>query len=118
MKQLSKLGRPAGASEAPLEGAADKAAQQLRRRLKTLAHWSERGQAIDRTFEFEGFTDSIHFVHRIAERAERAQHHPDIDIRFNKVTVRLTTHDEGAVTEQDVFLARQIDREYAEGLAP
>jgi len=77
--------------------------------LKTVPHWSRRARTILRTFEFEGFLQAIDFVNRIARKAEKRNHHPDIDIRYNKVTLKLTTHDEGGLTEKDFSLARQCD---------
>jgi 4a-hydroxytetrahydrobiopterin dehydratase len=56
---------------------------------------------------------SIAFVRRIAKQAQKNNHHPDIDIRFNKVTLKLTTHDEGGITEKDFSLARQCDEVYS-----
>jgi len=55
---------------------------------------------------------SIAFVHRIAKRAQKMNYHPDIDIRFDKVKLTLTTHDEGGITEKDFALARQCDEEF------
>ena len=81
--------------------------------LKALPDWTERAQTICRTFKFEGFLRSIAFVRRIAKRAEKNQHHPDIDIRFDRVTLTLTTHDEGGITEKDFTLARQCDEIFA-----
>jgi 4a-hydroxytetrahydrobiopterin dehydratase len=52
-------------------------------------------------------------VRRIAKQAQKNNHHPDIDIRFNKVTLKLTTHDEGGITEKDFSLARQCDEVYS-----
>jgi 4a-hydroxytetrahydrobiopterin dehydratase len=77
--------------------------------LKAVPDWSKRGQTIRRTFEFQAFLNSIDFVNRIAKKAEKCNHHPDIDIRWNKVTLTLTTHDEGGITEKDFSLARQCD---------
>jgi 4a-hydroxytetrahydrobiopterin dehydratase len=77
--------------------------------LKVVPNWSKRAKTILRTFEFEEFLNSIAFVNGIARKAQRINHHPDIDIRFNKVTLTLTTHDEGGVTEKDFSLARQCD---------
>jgi 4a-hydroxytetrahydrobiopterin dehydratase len=77
--------------------------------LKAVPNWSKRAQTILRTFKFEGFLESIAFVNRIARKAQKINHHPDIDIRFNKVTLKLTTHDEGGLTEKDFSLARQCD---------
>ena len=77
--------------------------------LKTVPHWSKRAQTIFRTFTFEGFLKSMDFVNRVARKAQKLNHHPDIDIRFDKVTLKLTTHDEGGLTEKDFLLARQCD---------
>jgi len=77
--------------------------------LKAIPDWSKRGQTIHRTFKFEGFLKSMDFVNRIARKAQKINHHPDIDIRFNKVMLKLTTHDEGGLTEKDFSLARQCD---------
>jgi 4a-hydroxytetrahydrobiopterin dehydratase len=83
--------------------------KQVRIRMKTVPKWSQRARTIRRTFTFEGFLQSLDFVNRIAKKAEKSHHHPDIDIRFNKVTLTLTTHDEGGLTEKDFSLARQCD---------
>jgi 4a-hydroxytetrahydrobiopterin dehydratase len=83
--------------------------KQITLHLKAVPDWSKRAQTILRTFKFEGFLESIAFVNRIARKAQRINHHPDIDIRFNKVTLKLTTHDEGGITEKDFSLARQCD---------
>jgi 4a-hydroxytetrahydrobiopterin dehydratase len=77
--------------------------------LKAVPNWSKRAHTILRTFKFDGFSKSIEFVNRVARKAQKADHHPDIDIRFNKVTLALTTHDEGGITEKDFSLARQCD---------
>ncbi len=67
--------------------------------------WERRGQTITRTFEFEDFVGSIGFVAEVAVLAEKANHHPDIDIRWNKVTLALSTHSEGGITSKDLDLA-------------
>ncbi len=77
--------------------------------LKAVPDWSKHGHTIFRTFEFAGFLHSIAFVNRIAKLARKFDHHPDIDIRFNKVTLTLTTHDEGGLTGKDFALARGCD---------
>jgi 4a-hydroxytetrahydrobiopterin dehydratase len=92
-------------------------AKQISLHLKAVPRWSKRAQAIFRTFQFEGFLKSIDFVNRIARKAQKSNHHPDIDIRFNKVTLKLTTHDEGGITEQDFSLARQCDEIFDKFLA-
>ncbi len=81
--------------------------------LKAIPNWEKRAQTLVRTFTCDGFLQSIHFVNRIAMRAERNHHHPDIDIRFNKVTLTLTTHDEGGITAKDFSLARQCDEAFS-----
>lgn len=83
--------------------------KEINQHLKAVPDWSKRGHAILRTFEFAGFLHSIAFVNRIAKRAQKLNHHPDIDIRFNKVTLTLTTHDQGGLTENDFALARECD---------
>jgi len=85
--------------------------------LKAVPNWSKRAQTILRTFKFDGFLKSIAFVNRIARKAQKINHHPDIDIRFNKVTLTLTTHDEGGLTEKDFSLARQCDAVFSKVFA-
>jgi 4a-hydroxytetrahydrobiopterin dehydratase len=74
--------------------------------LRAVPNWSKRDQTIVRTFQFEGFLNSITFVNRIAGKAQKCNHHPDIDISFNKVTLTLTTREEGGITEKDFSFAR------------
>jgi len=71
--------------------------------------WLAQGETIVRMFEFEDFAGALGFVVRVGVTAERAFHHPDIDIRWNKVTLTLTSHDVGGLTERDVELAAKID---------
>lgn len=71
--------------------------------------WSLDGESISRTFVHKDFNEAMGFVNRVALAAEVADHHPDIDIRWNKVTLVLSTHDEGALTVKDTALAAQID---------
>lgn len=75
-----------------------------------LADWTVEGETLRRTFVFGDFTEAMGFVTRVAILAEKANHHPDIDIRWNKVTLFLTTHDAGGLTDNDVDLAEKIDR--------
>ena len=63
-----------------------------------------------RSYRFADFREALAFVNRVGELAERAGHHPDIDIRYNTVTLALTTHDAGGLTAKDFELARAIDR--------
>jgi 4a-hydroxytetrahydrobiopterin dehydratase len=74
-----------------------------------LPGWTRRGSVIRRTYEFPGFPAAIHFVNAVARAAEAAQHHPDIDIRWNRVRLALTTHDAGGLTQRDVDLAAECD---------
>ncbi len=71
--------------------------------------WELDGKEIGRTFEFESFPEAIDFVNEVAGIAEDAGHHPDIDIRYLRVTLRLTTHSKGTLTGKDFELARRID---------
>jgi 4a-hydroxytetrahydrobiopterin dehydratase len=93
-------------------------AKQISLHLKILPDWTRRAQTIGRTYKFDGFLMSIAFVHRIAKRAQKMNHHPDIDIRFDKVKLMLTTHDEGGITEKDFVLARQCDEVFSKFLEP
>ncbi|MFG0326814.1 MAG: 4a-hydroxytetrahydrobiopterin dehydratase [Phycisphaerales bacterium JB037] len=77
--------------------------------LTELAEWSEVGGEIQRTYGFNDFVASIAFVNKIAEVAESMQHHPDILIRYNRVTLTLSTHDAGGITEKDFQLAARAD---------
>ena len=85
--------------------------------LKAVPDWSKRAKTILRTFKFEDFLNSIAFVNRIARRAQKMNHHPDIKICFDQVTLALTTHDEGGLTKKDFSLARQCDEVFAKLLA-
>ena len=78
--------------------------------VERLAGWTLDGEELHRTFEFSNFVRSMGFVTSVAILAEKANHHPDIDIRWNRVTLRLTTHDAGGLTERDVDLAARIDK--------
>ncbi len=83
--------------------------------LSQLAEWSELNGAIQRTFQFPDFVASMRFVNEVARSAEERQHHPDILIRYNKVTLTLSTHDAGGISAKDFDLARVID-EIAQGM--
>ena len=77
--------------------------------LKKLPEWDLEDKTIVRVLEFDEFMDGIDFVNSVAEIAEEAGHHPDIDIRWCAVTLRLTTHDAGGLTDADFEVARKID---------
>jgi 4a-hydroxytetrahydrobiopterin dehydratase len=82
---------------------------EIQRRLGSLSGWSRKGDVLTKTFQFRDFTGSMELVNNIARAAERANHHPDIDIRYNKVTCTLTTHDAGGITKKDLDLATEIE---------
>ncbi|MFM2241735.1 MAG: hypothetical protein RLZ97_590 [Verrucomicrobiota bacterium] len=84
-------------------------ATELKAALKKLPDWELDGKKIVRVFEFEEFSEGIDFVNGVAEIAEEADHHPDIRIKYTKVTLTLTTHDAGGITEADIELAKKID---------
>ncbi|MBL0921452.1 MAG: 4a-hydroxytetrahydrobiopterin dehydratase [Phycisphaerales bacterium] len=77
--------------------------------LARLDEWSTLNDAIQRTYLFKDFNAAIAFVNQIAAFAEAADHHPDILIRYNKVTLTLSTHDAGGITEKDFALAEKAD---------
>jgi len=77
--------------------------------LADLEDWELEGDAITKTFRFHDFVGSVDFVNAVAEAAEGMQHHPDIDIRYNKVTLTLSTHSAGGLTRNDFELAREAD---------
>ncbi len=83
---------------------------EITRRLADVPQWQRQDQTLVRRFEFENFPAAIRFVDQLAVKAEEAFHHPDIDIRWNKVHLQLTTHDEGGLTVKDFDLAAMIDR--------
>lgn len=82
---------------------------QLFSAFESIPNWQRQGQIISRTFLFKDFPAAMKFVNDVAQIAEQFQHHPDIDIRWNKVTLALTTHDAGGLTEKDFALARRCD---------
>lgn len=85
------------------------AEEAIQQRLGALPHWRVENGMLTRTFVFKDFLGSIQFVNRLAEAAEKADHHPDMDIRYSKVTVALSTHDSGGITEKDFALAGEAD---------
>ncbi|WP_019819261.1 4a-hydroxytetrahydrobiopterin dehydratase [Saccharomonospora saliphila] len=77
--------------------------------LTHLPEWRREGAAIVRTAELADFPHAIQVVNRVAEIAESENHHPDFDIRWRRVTFRLSTHSHGGITEKDISLAGEID---------
>ena len=83
---------------------------EIQRALGRLSGWARRGDTLTKTFTFATFADGISFVNRVAKSADASNHHPDIDIRYTKITCILSTHDAGGVTEADLKLAEEIER--------
>ena len=79
------------------------------RRLKELNGWTLEGDAIRKQFTFADFPAAVAFVNRLAPQAEAVDHHPDILISYNRVTLTLTSHDSGGVTQRDVRMAGNIN---------
>jgi len=82
---------------------------QIKTAMASVTTWHRKGAVITRTYQFNDFVAAMRFVNAIAKLAEQAWHHPDIDIRWNKVTLALTTHDQGGLTQKDFALAKKID---------
>jgi 4a-hydroxytetrahydrobiopterin dehydratase len=87
--------------------------QDLATGLEQLPGWSREGEAIERTYSFPDFRVALAFVGFVGEVAEQLGHHPDIDVRYNKVRLAVTTHDAGGHTDKDLELARRIDQRRA-----
>ena len=77
--------------------------------LRSLPRWKLEGKEIVRRYEFRDFAAAMVFVNQVAEQAEKAGHHPDIDIRYNKVRLALVSHDKGGLTKRDMAMAETID---------
>lgn len=83
--------------------------KQIATKIKSARKWKQNGKEIYRTFILKDFIRAMGFVQSVALLAEKADHHPNIDIRWNKVTLVLSTHSEGGLTEKDFSLAVQIN---------
>jgi 4a-hydroxytetrahydrobiopterin dehydratase len=81
----------------------------IQSKLAEISGWTVASDALTKTFAFDDFVQSMQFVNRLGIAAEEAQHHPDIDIRYSKVTLALSTHDSGGITEKDFALAQEAD---------
>jgi 4a-hydroxytetrahydrobiopterin dehydratase len=81
---------------------------EIDQKIQTIPQWQQSEQTITRTFEFKNFVEAIAFVDRLVEPAEAAKHHPDLAISYNKVTVSLSSHDAGGLTERDFTMAKTI----------
>jgi 4a-hydroxytetrahydrobiopterin dehydratase len=84
--------------------------EEIEQRLDELGDWEREGDEIQKIFEFDDFPAAIDFVNDVARLAERYDHHPDIDIRWNKVRLALSTHSEGGLTALDFDLAGEIEQ--------
>ncbi len=91
--------------------------EETKKALQAVPEWSETGGTIHRTFQFANFVESMAFVNAIAGAAEADQHHPDILVRWNKVTLTLSTHDAGGITAKDFAMAARADQ-LARGKTP
>ena len=84
--------------------------EEIEQRLDELGDWEREGIEIQKVFEFDDFTQAVKFVNDVAALADRYDHHPDIDIRYNRVRLALTTHSEGGLTGLDFDLAGDIEQ--------
>ena len=82
--------------------------EEIDEQLAGLDGWEREGEAIRRTFKLDDFKGSVDFVNRLTPEAEDMNHHPDLEISWDEVTVRVTSHSEGGLTENDFELARRI----------
>ncbi|MGZ8379086.1 MAG: 4a-hydroxytetrahydrobiopterin dehydratase [Gemmatirosa sp.] len=82
----------------------------IQRELGRLPGWSRRGEVITKTYQFPAFLAGIAFVTRVAQAAEAADHHPDLDIRYTRVVCTLSTHSAGGITQMDLDLAGEIEK--------
>ncbi len=84
--------------------------KEIHDRLEELKGWELIGNEMTKEFHFKDFKEAMEFVQKIGEEAEREQHHPDIFIRYTRVTITLTTHDAGGLTYKDFKLARIVEQ--------
>ncbi len=82
---------------------------EIQQALQQLPGWKKNGGIIERHFQFGNFVQAMEFVNQIAETAEALNHHPDILINYNKVTLTLVSHDSGGVTQRDIKMAGRIN---------
>ena len=85
---------------------------EIERRLRALPGWEFKDNAISKLYRFKTFMDGIRFLNQVAEMAEAADHHPDVQINYTRITFSCSTHDQGGVTEKDFKLASQIEEAY------
>ena len=89
--------------------------EEIEQRVDELGDWTREGAEISKTYEFDDFTAAMEFVNDVARLADRYDHHPDIDIRYNKVSLTLSTHSEGGLTNLDFTLANDIEQTLGKG---
>lgn len=82
---------------------------EIQRELGSLPGWARRGGTLVKTYTFPAFPAGIDWIRRAADAAESMNHHPDIDIRYTRITVTLSTHDSGGITTKDLALARALE---------
>jgi 4a-hydroxytetrahydrobiopterin dehydratase len=87
------------------------AGQQLEDLIRELPEWAVEDGSLVRFWTFADFVEAMAFVNRVAELAEAAGHHPDIDIRYNRVRLALVSHDAGGITARDAAMARQLNQQ-------
>ena len=92
--------------------------EEIRASLRLLDPWKRRGCVITREFRLKDFVEAMRFENAVARIAEKVQHHPDIDIRWNTVRLALTTHDAGGLTTMDFEVAQAIEKNYGSNRRP
>ena len=90
---------------------------EIKTALAELPGWKSQGKTISKTYDLKGFKAAMAFAGTVGEIAERGDHHPDILIQFHKVTLTLTSHDAGGVSDRDLRAARQIEAAAKDQLA-
>jgi 4a-hydroxytetrahydrobiopterin dehydratase len=88
--------------------------EEIREKLATMSGWSLDNSEITKTFESKSFNRAIGFVVQVGILADVADHHPDIGVKYNKTTIRLSTHSENGITDKDFALASNIDQAFGE----
>ena len=84
--------------------------KEIHDRLEELGGWEMHGNDIVKEFDFSNFKEAIEFVQKVGEESEREHHHPDINIKYNKVEIKLTTHDANGLTYKDFKMAKIIEQ--------
>jgi 4a-hydroxytetrahydrobiopterin dehydratase len=86
--------------------------EEIQQSLNDLPEWRLDGNSIIANYTFRDFSDALIFVNTVGQEAEQVNHHPDIDIRYNKVKMLLTSHDSGGITRRDIRMAKRISDIY------